>query len=525
MKAALFTFLAITLALSTPVAASDSVIYGIHIGVNQPPAGSALPVLSYADDDAARFHDFTASFAQRALLFTVLDTDSQRLHPHLAAMSSPPRRAALETALAQLVPALQADRRAGRSPVVFFTFSGHGVADTGQTHLALLDDTIDQAWIERHLLALPAQAIHLVVDACHAEGLVTSRGAIAGEMSATTREFDEEERVALLRTGILERYPHVGALLASSAGRQSHEWSAIRSGVFTHELLSALSGAADVNVDGRIAYSEAAAFIAAANRQVTDPRARPRVISLPPKHDLNAPLMALAWIERKGLLGGRAGGLGHFQIEDDRGVRLIDAHLEPHALLRLVVPTTTRLWLRSGDREAAFQARPGETTNLASLSFAPLRAKARGAAADALRRGLFAHPYGPGYYRGWVDRRDEPGVPFAPDPDAEIRASAEADSKLPSIVLLTGVGLSLAATAVFGGLAIDAHLDYEGTTLERPAKRAMDRLELYRGLAIGSGVLCAGLAITGWLLWPDAQLQLAPAASPVGAGLAFRYRF
>ncbi len=525
MKLGTFTLLAIVMALAIPAAASEPVIYAIHIGVNQPPVGSDLPVLSYADDDAARFQEFTAPFAKRASLFTVLDADSQRLHPRLAARCKPPRRADLEAALARLAPALRADRQAGRSPVVFFTFSGHGVADAGQTRLAVLDGFIDQAWIERHLLALPAEAIHLVVDACHAEGLIRSRGAIAGEVSAQTRELDGEERVALLRAGLLDRYPHVGALLAASAGRQSHEWTAIRSGVFTHELLSALSGAADVNADGRIAYSEAAAFIAAANRGVKDPRARPQVISLPPRLDQNAPLMALSWVGQKGLLGGRAGGLGHFQIEDDRGVRLIDAHLEPPALLRLVVPTTGRLWLRSGDREAAFQARPGQTTHLASLTFEPLRAKARGAAANALRRGLFAHPYGPDYYRGYVDRRDEPGVAFAPEPDAEIVSSADMDSKLPSIVLLTGAGLSLAATAVFGGLAIDAQLDYEGTTLERPAKQAMDRLELHRGLAIGSGVLCAALAVTGWLLWPDAPVMVGPAATGDAAGLSLGARF
>ena len=55
-------------------------------------------------------------------------------------------------------------------------------------------------------------------------------------------------------------------ILATTLGQQAHEWSAIESGVFTHELLSGLLGAADVNADQRIEYTELQAFIAAANR-------------------------------------------------------------------------------------------------------------------------------------------------------------------------------------------------------------------------------------------------------------------
>ena len=46
--------------------------------------------------------------------------------------------------------------------------------------------------------------------------------------------------------------------------------------MFTHELLSGMLGAADVNGDLVVEYTEVQAFVAAANRDIKDPRAIPR---------------------------------------------------------------------------------------------------------------------------------------------------------------------------------------------------------------------------------------------------------
>jgi uncharacterized caspase-like protein len=48
--------------------------------------------------------------------------------------------------------------------------------------------------------------------------------------------------------------------MASASNTQAHEWDDYQTGVFTHELLSGLRGGADVNGDGRVEYSEMAAF-------------------------------------------------------------------------------------------------------------------------------------------------------------------------------------------------------------------------------------------------------------------------
>ena len=72
------------------------------------------------------------------------------------------------------------------------------------------------------------------------------------------------EEKQILAKNSLARFPNVGAIMATASDAESHEWDAIEQGVFTHELISALRGAADVNGDGKIEYSEASAFFNAA---------------------------------------------------------------------------------------------------------------------------------------------------------------------------------------------------------------------------------------------------------------------
>lgn len=79
----------------------------------------------------------------------------------------------------------------------------------------------------------------------------------------------------------------------------------VRGGVFTHELLSALSGAADVNADRRVEYSEVQAFIASANRAIHDPRAVPRIVAFPPAIDHHRAIVALADFGSSTILAGK----------------------------------------------------------------------------------------------------------------------------------------------------------------------------------------------------------------------------
>src|SRR4029453_685441 len=122
---------------------------------------------------------------------------------------------------------------------------------------------------QRLLGELRARYVHLLVDACHAEAVVRPRDA-----QAEVVKVSQGELVDYLAGTTLARFPHVGAIIASSANTQAHEWDAYRGGVFTHEVLSGLRGAADVNGDRLVEYSELAAFLSAANGAVMDARAR-----------------------------------------------------------------------------------------------------------------------------------------------------------------------------------------------------------------------------------------------------------
>jgi uncharacterized caspase-like protein len=163
--------------------------------------------------------------------------------------------------------------------VVLVFYSGHGRRrEDGPASLTLLDGELTQKVLYEHILgALQARYVHLLVDACHAEAVVHPRDAQAAVVDAAPADV-----ASYLSEKTLARFPHVGAIVASTSSAQAHEWDVYQRGVFTHEVLSGLRGAADVDGNGQIEYSELAAFLAAANRSVRDPRARLETVVRPP---------------------------------------------------------------------------------------------------------------------------------------------------------------------------------------------------------------------------------------------------
>ncbi len=242
---------------SSGLARATTKVELLAIGNNQPPlvagADPSLPRLRFADDDAAAFFDLIAGTADAAHLLTVMDGDTQLLYPALAEKSRPPTVAELRAAVADLGQRIEENRRRGDRTVVYLFFSGHGMLrDGGDAALALLDGGITQQVLYDEILdKLPADYVHLFVDACHAEAIVRPR-----DLEAHAVPVSRPEASAFLMRSTLARFPHVGAIVAAASDAQAHEWDLLQQGVFTHELLSALRGAADVNHDGRIEYSE-----------------------------------------------------------------------------------------------------------------------------------------------------------------------------------------------------------------------------------------------------------------------------
>ena len=384
------------LALMLPSVASAKTV-AVVVGNNEPPAGASgegLSTLRYADDDAHRYAQLMARFADETVLLTVYDAQT-RARVRDAAVDGPPTLAALRKALS----------RVGDDDglTVYIVFTGHGALDeTGAPFLALLDASLTRDLLFDEILAeLSADRVHLIIDACHAAGVVGIRGGRFGtEIEGTTSEVtvQDEERWAKERT--LARFPHVGVLASSSAGESSHEWSVLEAGVFSHEVLSGMWGAADINADRRIEYSELQSFVASANRAVADPRAKPSVVVHPPALDPHESLVDLDALRNTALLEGDLSALGHFHVELSNGRRHLDGHVGGPVALALPPGTA---YLRSGDTEFAVRVQPGDRVAFTSLTGRPFGATARGSAEASFRQQLFSEPYTYDYYRGFVD--------------------------------------------------------------------------------------------------------------------------
>jgi Caspase domain len=470
-------------------------LYVLAIGNNAPPAdadprGESLPTLHYSDDDAAAFFTYTRDASEQAELLTVLDARSQERFPNLAQVARPPTLAELRLVVARYRARFEADRLAGDDPVLLFFFSGHGTRSGDHpASLVLLDGPLTQSILyDEFLAALPARYVHLIVDACYAEAVIRPRD---GQSESVVLSPSEMQRIADRR--MLSRFPNVGAMIATSTAARAFEWDAIERGVFTHELLSGLRGAADVNADGRVDYDELYAFLAAANRDVSDPRARLTVIEHPPPLDRQAPIFDLATLRGGATLVGTPAPLGRVSVEDDRGNRILDVNAEPGFRVTLHVPEG-HLYVHAGSGEAQVDASPGSSADLGSLTFSLPRLTHRGAVEGALERGLFSARFGPGYFGAFVDGLRESTV--GPVPGAEVPGPAARGARTAGWVTLGVAGALAGTTAVLTGLTFAAKNDYEQTSLEREATSAKDR---YMTLAPLSVVAAGATLVTAAL--------------------------
>jgi hypothetical protein len=427
--------LAATLPAAAGAAAIETRTYLIAIGNNQPRAGAAgggafdpgERPLRYADDDAAAFYELLSAIAADRHLLTSMDRDTQVLYPRLVDAARQPTLEELRQTIASVARNIAQDHLAGRRSVLFFFYSGHGSTGDGRggPELRLQEGGISQAFLYDELLArLPADHVHIFIDACHAEAVVRPRDAEAREVALAPPDAN-----AILARATLARFPNVGAILAASTSAQAHEWDLLGHGVFTYELLSALRGASDVNRDGRIEYSEVFAFLTAANRGVADPRAHLEVVARVPEVDRRVPLLDLRRLPAAGTarLTGISTPAGLVKIEDAAGRGIASVRPEVGFVADVVVPAGGTIYVRAGAREARFEARPGQILGFDELAFDAPSARARGALADAMSRGLFATAFGRGYYMGFIDQAaDFIPVPF--DADADPAAQTPAPS-------------------------------------------------------------------------------------------------
>jgi hypothetical protein len=395
--------------------------YAVIVAENRSLDPNVKP-LQFADDDGAKTWELFSLFADRAALFVVLDPDSARMHPEAAAHAESPERAAIFEKLARFNVEMAHDVERGDEPELFFIYAGHGDVDgNGQGYVNLRDAKLTRAELYRDVIA-PSKArfVHVIVDACKSYFLVNARGSkkwVDDRVSDEEAAGGDAHLQAFLEEEQLERHPRAGVIVATSGTEETHEWARYRGGILSHELRSALTGAADVNGDGRIEYSELRAFLAAANARVRNPEARVDVFARAPALDRHRALIDLrSAVPATRYLHFGAGLGGHFYVEDDRGVRYADLNKEPGATFDVMLSPKRGYFVRRDDEEAEVRLGGRRSVEVSSLPWRARAIAARGALDNTFREELYRVAYGRGFYDGFVatsgDLPVEEGAPF-----------------------------------------------------------------------------------------------------------------
>lgn len=490
-----------------PSRATFALIVGSNASVDK-----NLAPLRYADDDAARYLDLFRLLGARTYLLTRLDDNTLRLHPQAGAEAEAPKRAAFDRATAQLASDVARAAARGVETVVYFVYAGHGNVKDGQGYITLEDDRITGAELGAIAARIPAATrIHVIVDACASYYLAYSRGP-GGERRALEG----------FRASALADDARVGVLLSTSSARESHEWDAFQSGVFSHEVRSGLYGAADADGNGEVSYREIAAFVTRANAAIPNERFRPDLYARAPR-DSGTLADIRTGLERKLVID--AAHAGHYVLEDARGVRLAEVHNGPQQSLSLVRPgPASAVYLRRLDDDGEYLLQPAPAQlALAELEPTEARARPRGALHESFSL-LFTLPFDGAAVAGYRD--PPPPAPAPPERNDDAARRVTLRKQLGYGALgLGGLGLGLGT-----GFAIAAQQISSGgsdTASQRATEARNGRISRFNGASIasfaaGGAAVGAGLVL---LLWPSAPKNVSVSWQPGGAQVGYSASF
>ena len=354
--------------------------FAIVIGNNKPEKlGSA--VLRYADDDAVATHRLLVQAGVDSTLLVRLDEDSRGLYPELGEHGLA-RSQDIDRAFARAFVNIRTSTDRGKRAELLVFYSGHGDVDQGEGYVVLEEGRLTRTKLYSFLAQSPAVQNHVFVDACKSYYLAFDKGP-GGHRSSYAQPFIGEAIPAALT--------NTGFVLSTSSDRDSHEWERFQAGILSHELRSALRGAADVNGDGRVTYAELGAFLSAANQSIPNPRFRPDFMVRPPGRDLRREV--LRWSSEVPALYLREALVDHFYVETARGERVLDAHPAMQQSLALHVPTERPLFVRLNDETAEYVVTSHEPVRVETLVAVTPEIGHRGALNLAFEK-LFASPFG-----------------------------------------------------------------------------------------------------------------------------------
>lgn len=476
---------ALLLTAALAAAAPETASYAVVVATNKS-LDEGLADLTYADDDGARYHELLSLVSDDVEVLSVLDADTQALHPATAAVAKVPTRDAVLGALERTFERIEAANQAGTRTAFYFVYVGHGSVDgDGEGTMHLFDARFSRSDLFQEVIAKsPATINHVVIDACNAFLLVAKRGddPSARVDAAVARFLDKEN---------LERYPNTGVLLSTSRASDVHEWGRFSAGIFSHEVRSALAGAADVDADGVVTYDEVRAFLYAANGRIADPRARlephvraPRVRLAEPVFDRSRTKSAPA-VHVPSKLAGR------YFLQDGRGVRFADFNMSADGPVTMTLVPQPVYFLRSEADERMIPLDAVAMVDASKLEKRPIDLAGRGAEELSFRRDLFGIPFGKAFFEGFRANRPKP----AP---AVVLTTEPTFFTTPRVVALGLAGSAVAVGvvgAVFGAkasAAADDHAAFVGNRADADVLAAASRRDARTAnvlFAVGGGLL------------------------------------
>ncbi|MEQ9503419.1 MAG: caspase family protein [Deltaproteobacteria bacterium] len=470
--------LALTLAsLASPMR------FALVVGNNEPLERSQRK-LRFADDDAARFYELLGAASNHAHLLTTFDAESQATFPELIRTARRPSRLELEAAMADLRARIQVAKSEGHRTELYFYYAGHGGLVNDEGVVAFEDGALTRSeFRERVLLSSGADRTHVFVDACKSYFLVSGRGPGGSRRAVPGGYAGPDVTVG------------VGYVLSTSNDVESHEWARYGGGIVSHELRSALLGAADGDGNGAIDYDEVGAFMAVANEGIPVAKYRPRIFVQPPSDDRRAIVLDPGQIFQRALevdeeIGGRV------TLIDHRGVRYADANKSVGQSMRLALVQAERYEARWSGGVTPVDSRRWGRQQLSSLPVSPPSALAERSEIHRAFSHLFAMPFDRDVVRGFRLSRDI----------AVEMERAENETRVPRWVGLTTLGVGVAAVA--GAVALSSasaaasHASRTAPQIERQghADRAATLGTgavvgfVAGGLGIGTGIVLVGIS-------------------------------
>ncbi len=517
MRVVCLLLMGITYASSLTAASTKDGTAGVRryaiIIANNRSLDEGVEPLRYADDDGVRYYElFNAAGAETKLL-AVLDSDAQQLYPAAAAVSIPPSKNVLQKTLRDMFAAIRSENNDGLTTHFYFIYAGHGnVGPNQEGYLNLLDERFGRSQLYAEVIQKsPATFNHIILDACQAWFMVHKRG---GEPDKTG-DYRDVMR-GFLNKETLARYPNTGVILAASNESETHEWQQFESGIFSYEIRSALSGAADVNNDNAVTYAEAAAFVEAANAGIEIPKARLNVFYHAPPQRLNEPLITTDAFDGVPTLSMPVEMSGKYCVEDARGVRLLDLNYSSEQPVSIALIGTAPFYVRRADEKALIET--GQSVlDLSKLQFAPFAESSRGPIDESFRKYLFTVPFGMGFFRGTLINNDRKeylsganrsnvdvyssnSIANANQPlqfdTGKRENSGSLTRKVGLVTLVTGVSTGTAAAVLYAS-ALLKYKDYKAADTRDDALELRDSCDnLMRNSRI-LAVVSAGLTLAG----------------------------